>query len=596
MTQDISLLPEDLSDQQAVAILKKLQGSTLFLFNALDLDGDGELSPAEIDAAPETLRALDRDGDGMLNESELEGGGFHLFPGWVRNNAIVRMLDVDGDLCVTSADMADAPNRIRRLDKDGDGIVKLADVVQQFNPELRKKMGAPAQVLRMHERLRNYAPEDYGSVTPGHDSRASNGYTLIYESNNNNDIQVANDAFLLDKNGQRVHTWKNSLHTPEGTTAELLENGLLLRSVAIEDALLTHHFPVGAHGTIELVDWDETVLWQFSRIEVGKHCLHHDSEPLPNGNILVTSYEALTVADAEALGWRPQVIKTPRGDGFVWVEKILELKPNLEDGSTEIVWEWNVLDHIVQDHDATKPNYGTIAENPRKLNLNYTQFERFFFTMGQLFHINAVSYNAERDQIVLSSAKFDEFWIIDHSISREEAAGEQGDLLYRWGNQSAYDTGRFEDKALFWQHDVQWMNPARPHSGDIMIFNNGAQRNADGSVNHNERGLGFGNAYTEILEISLPFQPDGQYDWSKPAEISWGYNRDGSKGVFSPFMSSASRMPDGNTLLVLGYNKRLIEVTDNGETVLDYRLGGPGRIYRALRYSDDYSGLKKLNR
>ena len=593
MTQDISLLPKNLSNQQAVAILKKLRDSTLFLFKTLDLDGDGELSPAEIDAAPQTLRTLDRDGDGMLNESELEGGGFHLFPGWVRLNGIVRMLDLDGDLCVTSADIQDAPSRIRRLDTDGDGYVKLKDVIRQPSQSMRKKMGSPAQVLRMHDRLRNYLPDASGSAMPGHDPRALNGYTLIYESNNNNDVQVANNAFLLDDSGQRVHTWQNALHSPEGVTAELLENGLLLRSVAIEDALLTHHFPVGAHGTIQLVDWDGTVLWQFSRVEVGKCCLHHDSEPLPNGNILVTSYEALTKAEAEALGWRPQLISTPRGDGLVWVEKILELKPNLEDGTTEIVWEWNILDHIVQEYDETKPNYGSVADNPRKLNLNYTQFDRFFFTMGQLFHINAVSYNAERDQIVLSSAKFDEFWIIDHSISREDAASEQGDLLYRWGNRSAYDAGKYEDKALFWQHDVRWMDPERPHSGDIMVFNNGAQRNADGSVNHNEIGLGFGNAFTEILEISLPYQSDGTFDWSKPSQITWGYNRDGSKGVFSPFMSSASRTPDGNTLLVLGYNKRLIEVTDRGETVLDYRLGGPGRIYRALRYSADYPGLHK---
>lgn len=592
MTQDISILPKDLSDQDAVDILKKLRASTLFLFNALDLDGDGELSPAEIDAAPQTLRSLDHDGDGMLNEAELEGGGFHLFPGWVRSNAIVRMLDLDGDCCVTAEDMADAPARIRRLDGDGDGVVKLTDVIEQPNPALREKMGSPAQVLQMHNRLRNYLPDDYGSLLPGQDPSGMNGYTLIYETNSNFDVQVANEVFLLDSDGQKVHTWQNRLHSPEGTTVVLFENGLLMRSVALEGALLTHHFPVGAHGTIQLVDWDGTVLWQFSRVEIGKHCLHHDSEPLPNGNILVTSYEALTIADAEAIGWRPQAINTSRGDGFVWVEKILELKPNLDDGSTEIVWEWHVLDHIVQDDDDSKPNYGVVADNPRKLNLNYTRFENFVFTMGQLFHINAVSYNAERDEIVLSSAKFDEFWIIDHSISREEARGEAGDLLYRWGNLSAYNAGEFEDKALFWQHDVQWTDPSRPHSGDIMIFNNGAQRNRDGSVNRNERGLGFDTAFSEILELSLPIQADGTYAWSRPAEICWGYNRDGSKDLFSPFMSSASRTPEGNTLMVLGYNKRLIEITDGGETVLDYRLSGPGRIYRALRYSADYPGLR----
>ena len=49
-------------------------------------------------------------------------------------------------------------------------------------------------------------------------------------------------------------------------------------------------------------------------------------------------------------------------------------------------------------------------------------------------HCNAVDYNEELDQIIISSAKFCEFWIIDHGLTTEEAATEAGDLLYRWGN------------------------------------------------------------------------------------------------------------------------------------------------------------------
>ena len=74
-------------------------------------------------------------------------------------------------------------------------------------------------------------------------------------------------------------------------------------------------------------------------------------------------------------------------------------------------------------------------------------------------------------------------------------------------------------------------------------------------------------------------------------EITWSFNRDNSKGLFSPFMSSARRMPNGNTLIVQGYDKRIRELTAAGETVLDYRLGGPGRIYRVLPYEPDYPGL-----
>ena len=63
-------------------------------------------------------------------------------------------------------------------------------------------------------------------------------------------------------------------------------------------------------------------------------------------------------------------------------------------------------------------------------------------------HVNAVAYNADLDQIMLSVRAFSEFWIIDHSTTSAEAeghtggrGGKGGDLLYRWGNPRAYRAG-----------------------------------------------------------------------------------------------------------------------------------------------------------
>ena len=41
------------------------------LMAALDADGDGTVSAAEIASAPQSLRALDTDGDGRLAQEEL---------------------------------------------------------------------------------------------------------------------------------------------------------------------------------------------------------------------------------------------------------------------------------------------------------------------------------------------------------------------------------------------------------------------------------------------------------------------------------------------------------------------------------------------
>lgn len=600
---------DTLTKDEAVEILQGMAASVEFLFNALDKNGDGRLSPAEIDAAPDVLRALDKDGDGELNETELEGNGLHFIPGRVRFNAIVRMLDLDGDLRVTATDIADAPNRIRRLDLDGDGIVRREDVITKPNPTVAQRVGGPVNLIKQMINLAHYSNEFTGDLLPGTDPRGmSDGVTLHYQANNNNNVQVAQNAFLLGADGQPIHIWHNARPVdryphgvPEATSADLQPNGLLMRTVAGGDLTELHDwFPVGAHGTIQLVDWDGTVVWQYTRCARGKHCLHHDSRMMPNGNILVLCFEALTRNEVIALGWEPQeFLNHHRGDGYVWSERILELEPNLVDGSTKVVWEWAVIDHLVQAYDSTKPNYGKVSENRHKINFNYAKYANYLFTFGQLYHLNSVSYSEERDQIILSSANFSELWVIDHSGSTEETRGPKGDLLFRHGNPETYSddpspTYQHPDKKLFWQHDVQWLDDTKPHTGDILCINNGAMRGADGLPNPNETRMGFGTAYTEVLELILPTNADGTYDWDGDVETVWSYKADPPQSMFAPFMSGCDRTPSGNTIISLGHNKRFIEVTPDGDVVADFRFPGPGNLFRVRRYGFDYPGLTQL--
>ena len=77
---------------------------------------------------------------------------------------------------------------------------------------------------------------------------------------------------------------------------------------------------------------------------------------------------------------------------------------------------------------------------------------------SDLLHMNAVAYNVELDQIVVSTPRFNEIWIVDHSTTTAQAAGHSGgrwkkggDLLYRWGNPRAYSRGTKEQQTLFGQ-------------------------------------------------------------------------------------------------------------------------------------------------
>lgn len=134
-----------------------------------------------------------------------------------------------------------------------------------------------------------------------------------------------------------------------------------------------------------------------------------------------------------------------------------------------------------------------MVSNPQLIDLNYAATAN----TEDWQHINAIDYNADLDQILLSSHNSDEIWIIDHSTSTQEAktnlggnSKKGGGLLYRWGNPHSYDNGTVNDQKLFGQHNAQWIAKGLPFENQIMIFNNGNGRTGGRSyiirIKHND--------------------------------------------------------------------------------------------------------------
>ena len=102
-------------------------------------------------------------------------------------------------------------------------------------------------------------------------------------------------------------------------------------------------------------------------------------------------------------------------------------------------------------------------------------------------HVNAISYNPELDQIMLSYNMMSELNVIDHSTTMEEAKGHTGgrygkggDFIYRFGNPATMRGDLMKKQSLFNQHNTHWIpngsNPAYdavPGAGNILLFNNG---------------------------------------------------------------------------------------------------------------------------
>jgi len=104
--------------------------------------------------------------------------------------------------------------------------------------------------------------------------KAFDGYTMFLGGQRN--------VYLVDNCGQLINKWENTL--PAGATAYLLPNGHLMRAVRLGQTTFQGG---GIGGAVELLDWNNNVIWQFKYHENNSHHQHHDIEPLPNGNVLI---------------------------------------------------------------------------------------------------------------------------------------------------------------------------------------------------------------------------------------------------------------------------------------------------------------------
>ncbi len=391
--------------------------------------------------------------------------------------------------------------------------------------------------------------------------------------------QSGTTTYLLDKDEEIVKTWNSSYHP--GLSCYLLDDGSLLRTGSLgPQGNRVFGTTGGAGGVIERYSWEGDLIWQF-QYSSSDYLLHHDIEPLPNGNILMIAWERKTQSDAVTAGRDPSLLS----DGELWPDKIIEVKPTGSSGGT-IVWEWHVWDHLIQDYDASKSNYGTVSDHPEKINLNYVHGRE----SADWNHINGVDYNADLDQILLTEHNFSEIWIIDHNTTTAQAAGSVGDLLYRWGNPQAYGRGNSSDQQLFVPHDAQWIDDNCPGAGDILIFNNGQNRPE-------------GN-YSSVDQIIPHLNGDGSYtvDGTSaygPASTTWTYKANPTSSFYADHISGAQRLTNGNTLICDGPAGRFFEVSSTGEITWEYvnpyssstPQGESNEVFRAQRYLlDDSTG------
>ncbi len=399
---------------------------------------------------------------------------------------------------------------------------------------------------------------------------SQDGYNLIYPHNQPN-------VYLLDNCGEIVHTWTDDADFRPGNTAYITEEGFLYK--AKRNAAVAND-PIWAGGggaILEIRDWDNNLIWDFEMND-SINRLHHDFAITEEGTIIALAWEYKNTEECIAAG-RDTSTLTQK---VMWPDWIFEIDPDTD----EILWEWHAWDHLVQDFDADQSNFGIVANNPRKIDVNYGREDGH----PDWMHGNSLDYNPQLGQILLSVPYFDEVWIIDHTTSTEEATGstggfanQGGDLLYRWGNPVTYDQGDSTDQKLFFQHDAHWVDdfvePFAPYTNQIAVFNN--------RVGDDFSTVNIFNPNWDMYDSAYPF--DGST--FGPDEFTISKTHPDPQQLYSTGLSSVQVLRNGNFLITSGRFGYSFEMTPDDEIVWEYKTpiigGAPVPQYTELAINNN---------
>lgn len=406
----------------------------------------------------------------------------------------------------------------------------------------------------------NYQPE-----------KCFNGYTLFQARNQG--------AALIDMNGKVVHMWKGL----NGNPNRLLPGGEIISSRGERD----NEFAYQDKIDLVQVDWDGNIKWIFNKNEYIEdpgfepqwmarqhHDYQREGNPVgyyvpdmvsktENGNTLILVHQNVRNNDIS--------------DKLLLDDCILEI-----DWEGNIVWKWCMSDHIRE-----------IGLNQLERSLLYTapamrgiQPE----AVADWAHINCMSLlgpnkwydnGDERfhpDNIILDSRILNTLMIVSKKT---------GKIVWKVGPDYSATRELRMLGMIIGPHHTHMIPKGLPGAGNILLFDNGGWAGYGLPNPTAVKGDTFYKRdYSRVLEfdpitlkIKWQFSPS-EMDCKGPAFGHYFY---------SPLVSSAQRLPNGNTLITEGIGGRFLEVTEDCEIVWEYispYSNGKMKnmVYRAYRY------------
>jgi hypothetical protein len=337
-------------------------------------------------------------------------------------------------------------------------------------------------------------------------------------------------SYLIDSSGDVVRSWNYKGFPSEMIAPELTGGRKGHIFVQKEDALF------GNETLLEL-DWEGRAIWEWGKnAPNGKAAQAWDQARLPSGNTLVLALHS----------HRPCRL----GGAQINDQAIYEVTR-----AGDVAWSWIASDHLDQlGFDSEKAEFLLRKAMPRRpsfLEINNMH------PVGPNRHFDAGDERFAPDNIMIDSRCGNVVAIIEKSSSR---------ITWRIGPD--YPAARDYAKKTFTgsvprpldaisgQHDAHMIPLGAPGAGNILLFDN-------------QGSAGITPFYSEFLSGSRVLEIDPltneivwQYDASSGGRDYWTFH--------SCFISSARRLPNGNTLICEGMYGRIFQVTPSGEIVWEY--------------------------
>ena len=397
--------------------------------------------------------------------------------------------------------------------------------------------------------------------------RAWNGFTVL--------SPLGTQAVLvIDMNGTVVKRWEG-FNNSAGGPARVLPGGVV---VSASGARPPHQ------ESLELIqrDFSGTIMWRFAKSEeittregttVWSARQHHDwqRDDFPAGYYSPDSTPGVapgtTLILTHTNRTQPKV-----ADVMLEDDRLIEVSKN-----GDIVWQWVASDHIDElgfSADARKAIKSAPGTNAARGSFDW-------------LHVNSATYVGPNRWFDQGDRRFAPNNVI---ISSREASllaivGRDGAIVWRLGPDFTESKELRAIRQIIGQHHAHLIPKGLPGAGNLLVFDNGGA-SGYGFVNPiAPDGTGaFVRATSRVLEID-----------PVTLELKWSYT---NGRFYSSNISSAQRLPNGNTLITAGAPGRMFEVTRDGAIVWEYMFplfsgaNASNAVYRAYRVP--YSWIPQL--